>query len=161
MHLIILVYFIDPDGMMANEYDIDLVTGATTQVSNKGGNTTDYLNFKKENGETLYTHEVAVQHNQAIMESGELISSVGAKNARHGSGQYFTDLVAGDLTSGQVSRRLFGVPWNSKKLTNFIDVDLGGLKVIENTPNNFLVPNTGTLSLQGRIVNHGVSVFKQ
>lgn len=261
------VYFIDPDGMdvvnsygfrsevsngmsFDNEYDVDLNTGAVTYVSNRGGDTTDYLNFKKGNGETLYTHEVAVQHNtetiqngseigrtvtsrqpgealttiikptsgtitplefsspaftwgwalkglgyawnslvgsavtaeasasvstggnvlrhytsesgyQAIMESGELLSSVGAKNARHGSGQYFTDLMAGDLTSGQVSRRLFGVPWNSNKLTNFIDVDLSGLKVIENTSNNFLVPNTASLSLQGRIINHGVSIFKE
>ncbi|CAD0002417.1 DUF6443 domain-containing protein [Flavobacterium salmonis] len=69
------VYFLDPDGMAPdneapdNEYDIDLKTGATTQVSNKGGDITDYLNFKKENGETLYTHEITVQHNTENIQS--------------------------------------------------------------------------------------------
>ena len=57
-------------------------------------------------------------------------------------------------------RRLFGVPWNSRKLTHFIDVDVSGLNVIKNAPHNFLVPGTKSLPLGGRIVNHGASIFK-
>nr|WP_199119349.1 HYD1 signature containing ADP-ribosyltransferase family protein [Pedobacter sp. ASV28] len=64
------------------------------------------------------------------MESGELLPSIGVKNARHGAGQYFTDLTSG-YTSGQISRRLFGVPWNTKQLTHFIDIDMNGLNVIK------------------------------
>lgn len=86
------------------------------------------------------------------MESGELFTSTGVKNERHGAGQYFTDLTSG-YTSGQISRRLLGVPWNSKKLTHFIDVDMSGLKVIKNARHNFLVPGTNSLPLGGRIVN--------
>lgn len=96
---------------------------------------------------------------KAIMESGELFASTGVKNARHGAGQYFTDLTSG-YTSGQISRCLFGVPWNSKKLSHFIDVDMSGLNVIKNAPHNFLVPGTNSLSLNGRIINHGTSIFK-
>ncbi len=112
----------------------------------------------KEAGNVLrhYTTEAGYK---AIMESGELFASTGAKNARHGAGQYFTDLTSG-YTSGQISRRLFGVPWNSKKLTHFIDVDMSGLNVIKNAPHNFLVPGTNSLPLGGRILNHGASIFK-
>ena len=83
----------------------------------------------------------------AIMETGELLPSVGIKNARHGS--------------GQISRKLFGVPWNTKKLTHFIDVDVSGLNVLKNSSNNFLVPGANSLNLNGRVMNHGKSVFKR
>jgi RHS repeat-associated protein len=104
-----------------------------------------------------YTTEAGYK---AIMESGELLASVGVKNARHGAGQYFTDIMTAEMTWGQVSHRLFGVPWNYRKLTHFVDVNMTGLNVIKNAPHNFLVPGTGSLSIQGRVINHGLSVFK-
>lgn len=112
----------------------------------------------KEGGNTLrhYTTEAGYK---AIMESGELLPSIGVKNARHGAGQYFTDLTSG-YTSGQISKRLFGVPWNAKKLTHFIDINVSGLNVIKNAPHNFLVPGTNSLPLSGRIISHGASIFK-
>ena len=93
------------------------------------------------------------------MESGELLPSIGMINARHGAGQYFTDLTS-EYTAGQVSRRLFGVPWITSKFTHYIDVDLTGLNIIKNMLDNYLVLGTSCLSLNGRIVNHGSSIFK-
>ena len=104
-----------------------------------------------------YTTEAGYK---AIMESGELLPSIGIKNARYGSGQYLTDLMSHQFTAGQASRRLFGVPWNSKKMSHFIELDVSGLNVIKNGPNNFLVPGNGSLPIQGIIVNHGAAIFK-
>lgn len=64
------------------------------------------------------------------------------------------------LTSGQVSRRLFGVPWNSSKVTHFIDINVDGLNTIKNAPHNYLVPGTSPLPLEEIIINHGPTVFK-
>lgn len=111
-------------------------------------------------GSSLFRHYTSERGYHAIMDSGELFPSIGAKNARYGSGQYFTDLVSSDYTSGQISRRLFGVPWNSSKLSYFIDVDLSGLHFVKNGPGNYLVPNTSNLPLNGRIIDHGKSIFK-
>jgi RHS repeat-associated protein len=107
-----------------------------------------------------YTSEAGYN---SIMETGELLPSIGeigAKNARHGSGQYLTDIVAGDFRRGQVSKRLFGVPWVKTRLTHYIEVEISGLNVIKNGPHNFMIPGTGSISIGGRIVNGGVSVFK-
>ena len=109
-------------------------------------------------GGSVLRHYTSEAGYNAIIESGELLPSIGTKNARHGTGQYFTDLMEG-YTSGQVSKRLFGVPWNNKKLTHFIDVDVSGLNVVKNGPHNYLIPSSHTLFLNGRLVNHGHSIF--
>jgi len=110
-------------------------------------------------GGNVLRHYTTEAGYKGIIESSELFASTGIKNARHGAGQYFTDLTSG-YTSGQISRRLFGVPWNTKKLTHFVDIDVSGLNVIKNAPHNYLVPGTNSLPLEGRIINHGVSIFK-
>jgi RHS repeat-associated protein len=110
-------------------------------------------------GNTLY-HYTSEAGYKAIMESGELLPSIGVKNARYGAGQYLTDIAPGQFTMGQTSRRLFGVPWNKTKLTHFIEIDVNGLNTIKNAPFNYMVPGTGNLPLGGRIVNGGVSIFK-
>lgn len=94
------------------------------------------------------------------MKSKVLKPSIGVKNARHGPGQYLTDLSSEGLTPGQVSRQLYGVPWNETKVSHFIDIDVSGLNVINNAPGNFLIPGTKGLPLGERIINGGASVFK-
>jgi RHS repeat-associated protein len=54
----------DPDGRSVdNEYDINVSTGKVTQVSNKGGDKTDYLNIYvgKTDAKKIYTQEVDVK----------------------------------------------------------------------------------------------------
>lgn len=110
-------------------------------------------------GNTLfhYTNEAGYK---AITSSGEIFPSIGIKNARHGPGQYLTDIAPGELTVGQTSRRLYGVPWNTTKLTHYLEINVSGLNVIKNAPYNYVIPGTGNLPLGGRIVNGGVSIFK-
>ena len=95
-----------------------------------------------------------------LTKRSETLRLAGVKNAKYESGQYLTDLVSEGLTSGQVSRRLFGVPWNGSKVTHFIDINADGLNIIKNAPHNYRVPGTNPLPISGRIVNHGVSIFK-
>lgn len=81
-------------------------------------------------------------------------------HAKYGDGQYFTNLEPSDYTSGQISRKLYGMPFNISKVKYFIRIDVKGLNVIQNNPCNFLIPGNKSLSLHGRIIDSGVSVFK-
>ncbi|MGQ0467491.1 MAG: RHS repeat-associated core domain-containing protein [Sporichthyaceae bacterium] len=89
-----------------------------------------------------YTDEAG---QKGIQASGEMTASTGAKNARHGSGQYFTDMApeqigartisqlpAGStkLSMGQVARRLFGQPFAGRKLDTFLEIDVTGLPAL-------------------------------
>ncbi len=117
--------------------------------------------FKATKGSgNVLRHYTSKEGYNAIMKSKTLNPSIGSKNARHGSGQYFTDLASEGLSAGQVSRQLFGVPWNGRKVSHFIDIDVGGLNVIKNGPGNYLVPGTNGLPLDDRIINHGATIFK-
>ncbi|NQX85045.1 MAG: hypothetical protein HRT67_03945 [Flavobacteriaceae bacterium] len=104
-----------------------------------------------------YTDEAGYN---AIMESGLLKASTGAKNARYGTGQYLTDIAPGSgFTVGQVSRRLFGVPWNGRKLQHFIQIETKGLKVIQTNNHIYLINNTSSLNISKRIISSGKSGF--
>ena len=110
------------------------------------------------NESKVLRHYTSKSGYEGIMASGELYPSLGNKYARYGAGQYFTDLVGETLEN--TSRILYGHMFNGKKIEYFIDVSLDGLNVIKNKPHNFLVPGLAPLSLEGRIINHGISSFK-
>ncbi len=95
-----------------------------------------------------------------IIKTETLNPSIGIKNARYGEGQYFTNLQPNDYTAGQVSRRLYGMPFNTPKVKYFLRINVKGLNVIQNNPNNFLISGNKPLNLHGRIVDSGISVFK-
>lgn len=115
--------------------------------------------FPNTSSKTLihYTNEEGYKN---ILKTENLNPSIGLKNARYGEGQYFTNLEAGDYTAGQISRRLYGVPWNTSKVEYFLKIDVSGLNVIQNNSFNFLVSGKNPLNLHGRIIDGGVSVFK-
>ena len=72
----------------------------------------------------------------------------------------FADLDPSQYTAGQISRRLYGVPWNTSKLEYFIKIDVRGLNIIQNSPHNFLLPGNNILNLQNKVIESGVTVFK-
>ena len=114
-------------------------------------------NASQSNSLTHYTTEKGYHQ---IMESEKLNPSIGLKNARYGEGQYLTNLDAKDYTAGQISRRLYGVPWNTPKVEYFIKINVNGLNVIQNNSYNFLIPGKNPLNLHGRIIDGGISLFK-
>ena len=71
-----------------------------------------------------------------------------------------TDLNSSELTRGQLSYKLYNVPYNYRKVQYFLKIDIRGLNVIENIPHNFIIPGNNSLPLQGRIIDSGISIFK-
>ena len=136
-------------------------TSATQQ--NAGAKSTLLKDVKSpsstSSSETLI-HYTNKEGYQQILETEKLNPSVGIKNARYGEGQYFTNLEPKDYTAGQISRKLYGVPWNTSKLQYYIKIDMKGLNLIQNNPHNFLVSGNNSLPLHGRILDSGVSIFK-
>ncbi len=110
-----------------------------------------------ENSRTLY-HYTTEAGMQGILKSQKMNPSIKApttKDARMGSGQYFTDIIPNSKTDGQISRILFGVPWNTKKVTNYIEVDTSNLNVLKGRDNIFYIPGDTKLDLTNRIINFG------
>ena len=118
-------------------------------------------------GATLF-HYSSAEGQASILESHEMWASHGWKDARFGGGQYFTDIAPesiggrtlvdtpeGMLSLGQLSRRLYEIPWNTAKLTHFIEVDVAGLEPIEVAPNIWLVESDSVLDIDGRVVRIG------
>jgi hypothetical protein len=79
--------------------------------------------------------------------------------ARYGAGVYFTDIVPGSMTKGQIARRLYGSPHlgNQAHVAAWVLIDLSGLTVIYNAPYNYVVPVVGGLPVEGRIISSGVT----
>ena len=78
----------------------------------------------------------------------------------YGDGVYLTDLNSKELTAGQLSQRLYRVPWNTRKVQYFIKIDVKGLNVIGNSPYNFRIPTNSPVPINGRIVDSGLTIFK-
>ncbi|MEZ6062402.1 MAG: DUF6531 domain-containing protein [Planctomycetaceae bacterium] len=108
-----------------------------------------------------------------ITSSNEMHPSTKPKNARHGVGQYFTDIdpdtvggktlkdlsaadrAKGMISHGQLSRELYNDTRRIKSCEYFVEVDLTGLHVENPKPGVFLVKNPDNLDLTGRIKRHG------
>jgi hypothetical protein len=59
------------------------------------------------------------------------------------------------MTSNQLSRAFLGAPFWGSRFTNYVEIDVSGLNVIEGRAGAFLIPNEGPLDLTGRIVSSG------
>lgn len=107
--------------------------------------------------QTLY-HYTSEEGLKGITSSNKLNPSLKANNpkdARHGDGQYLTDIAPGSKTSGQLSRQFFGIPFLTKRVSHYIEIDVSGLNVVKGRDGVHLVPNDNPLDLSGRIVRTG------
>ena len=75
------------------------------------------------------------------------------EHARFGDGIYFTDLESSQYTRGQLSYKLYSVPYNYRKLTYYMKINVNGLNIIQNSQHNFSIPGKNVLPLQGRILD--------
>lgn len=93
-----------------------------------------------------------------IVGSGELRASTKASNpsdVRYGNGQYVSDIVPGTKTPAQLSREFLTVPWQGRRFTHYVEVDVTGLDVVQGRNGVFVIPGDTPLDLAGRIVGHG------
>ncbi len=104
-----------------------------------------------------YTDDVGMQ---GIVDSGKLnpsLRSVNPADARYGNGQYLSDIAPGTRTCAQLSRCFLGQPFQGQRFTNFVEVNVDGLEVLQGRPNVFVVPGEAPLDLSGRIVGFGAN----
>jgi hypothetical protein len=95
-----------------------------------------------------------------ILATGTLLASTVAKNprdARHGDGKYLSDIEPGTLTRAQLSRLFLGQPFQGRRFTRYVAIDVDGLPVIEARRGVLVIPGDGPLDLTGRIRGHGDS----
>lgn len=110
---------------------------------------------------------------EGMNNSTKLLPSSGAKNARFGNGQYFTDISpdniggdtlrdlseadikAGKISKGQLAVVLYGDARKTKSLSHFVAIDLTGLEVEEVRPGTFLIKSDEPLDISNRIVKVG------
>jgi len=93
-----------------------------------------------------------------ILQTGQLFPSLkrsSPRDVRYGEGQYFSDLCPGRLTGAGLSRRLLGNPFQARRFTHFLEVDVQGLTVVKGRAGVFVIPNREPLVLAGRLLRSG------
>jgi hypothetical protein len=102
-----------------------------------------------------YTDEAGMV---GILQSKYLKPSLLASNpadARYGNGQYLTDIIPGTRTASSLSREFLGMPFQGKRFTNYVEIDVRGLDVVQGRQSVFVVPNEKPLDLINRILTSG------
>lgn len=102
-----------------------------------------------------YTDEAGMN---GITQSGELRPSLRANNprdVRYGEGQYMSDIAPGTRTPAQLSREFLGQPFQGRRFTHYVEIDVTGLDVVQGRNGVFVVPGNQPLDLTGRIVGSG------
>jgi hypothetical protein len=96
----------------------------------------------------------------AILSSKQLWASTVARNprdVRHGDGQYLTDIEPGTMTGAQLSRALIGHPFQARRFSHFVEIEVGGLSVINPRLHVFVIPGTKPLDVRNRIIRSGAN----
>lgn len=122
------------------------IVSATGVAANTGGKTLIH-----------YTDEAGMK---GIVDSGQLnpsLKSVNPADARYGNGQYLSDIAPGTKTCAQLSRCFLGQPFQGQRFTNYVEINVDGLNVVQGRANVFVVPGETPLDLTGRIVGFGAN----
>jgi hypothetical protein len=85
---------------------------------------------------TLF-HYTSLEGHDGILKSKNIRPSLRANNpkdARHGDGQYFSDILPNTRRPAELSRIFFGFPWGGKRFAYHIDVNVDGLNVMAGRP---------------------------
>ena len=103
-------------------------------------------------------HYTTQEGQDAILNSKTLNPSLKAVNpsdARYGDGQYLSDIAPGTKTPAQLSKAFLNLPYLGRRFTNYVAIDVTGLKVEKGRDGVFVIPNAEALDLTSRIVGSG------
>src|SRR5437764_12997381 len=92
---------------------------------------------------TLFHYTDRAGHD-GIRASRQLLPSTKARNpreARHGDGQYLTDIRPGTMSGARLSRALRGNPFQGRRFTHYVEIDVTGLQVVMGAAQGNVVPN--------------------
>jgi hypothetical protein len=81
-----------------------------------------------------YTSSVGMAGILATMKIYPSTLANNPRDARYGEGQYFSDIAPGSQTSRQLSSVFLRNPFGGARFTNFVQVDLRGIPVIQGRP---------------------------
>ncbi len=126
--------------------DLVVATGVAAKAEAGAGNTLFH-----------YTDEAGMK---GILDSGKLnpsLKSVNPADARYGNGQYLSDIAPGTKTCAQLSRCFLGQPFQGQRFTNYVEINVDGLNVVQGRTGVFVVPGETPLNLTGRIVGFGAN----
>jgi RHS repeat-associated protein len=104
-----------------------------------------------------YTNEAGLA---GILNSGYLNASTKAANpndVRYGNGQYLSDIAPGTKTPGELSAKFLGFPFQARRFTHFVEIDVRGLSILQGRLGVYVIPNEMPLDISGRITNSGCS----
>ena len=77
------------------------------------------------------------------------------RDARHGDGQYLTDVPPGTLTPAQLSRLFVGHPFAGTRFTHYLEIEVAGLTLRRGRQHVYVVPGDAPLEVRARIVSFG------
>jgi hypothetical protein len=109
--------------------------------------------------QTLY-HYTSQSGQKGILDSQEIRPSLRASNpndARHGDGQYFSDIEPGTYSNASLSKQFLVIPYQGARFSHYVKIDLTGINVREGRPSVLVVPNQNALSIFGRVIGWGTN----
>lgn len=102
-----------------------------------------------------YTNQAGYK---GILQSELLNPSTISRNpndVRYGEGQYLSDIKPHTKTPAQLSRLFLGHPFQGRKYTHYIEIDVSDLNVQQGRSSVFVIRNDKALDLTGRVIRHG------
>lgn len=111
-------------------------------------------------GPTTLFHYTDEAGQRGILESGRLnpsLKSVSPKDARYGDGQYLTDIAPGTKTCAQLSACFLGIPFQGRKFTHYVEVDVSGLNIVKGRDGVFVNRSGGPLDITRRLMSAGMN----
>lgn len=106
---------------------------------------------------TLY-HYTTAKGCESIVATNALqpsLRAINPKDARHGDGQYLSDVCPGEKTPGQLAYAFLNDPRGWRRFTHYVEIDVTELTVVDCRPGVFLIANGVPLDLAGRVVGCG------
>lgn len=121
--------------------------GSALANTNKGAGKADTLFH--------YTDDVGLDGILSSKKLNPSLKAVNPKDARYGNGQYLSDFIPGSKSPAQLSREFIGNPFQGRRYSNYIEIDVSGLNVIKGRNGVFVIPNEVPLDISKRIVSYG------
>jgi len=103
-------------------------------------------------------HYTSKEGYAAIIESGILMPSLKANNpkdARYGDGQYLSDILPGTKRPGQLSYIFLNIPFQGRKFTHYVGVNVEGMAFVKGRDNVFVILNQEPLDISTLLAGHG------
>lgn len=106
---------------------------------------------KRRRRKTLY-HYTDEKGLNGIVASQRINPSTFARSpadVRDGEGQYLSDIAPASKTPAELSREFLGFPFQKRRFTHFVEIDVTGFKVTKGRTGVFVIPSEQPLDVAG------------